>query len=453
MKNFIYLIFILITLFFITISCESNEKIEDFLNSSEKQIIEFTFNDGTPSIINQESKTIIANFPNNTDIKTLSAKAILSKEAKVIPNPEEKQNYSNPITYTVIAADESKSEYTVTVMVETVINNSEERDLLIKLFNTNPNNTLEWDINNLDISTWQGVTLKDGYINSLNVSGKGLENMPPEIEKLSRIEKLYLNNNSFKNMPKSIGKLSNLTGLYLNQNNLIELPKEISNLNKLKDLFIEQNSSLSIIPIEVCNLNKGILNLKKDDTTSCEIPTSNVGAPYGKAGEQTAVRIDEATDNPSHGFYEYLPKSYDPNSNKKYPVVLFLHGLGEKGNGESELPKLLRTGVPKLLKNGKHFEAIIISPQSKGGWFTEQAFLKLYNYITSHYPVDTKRFYVTGLSAGGGGTWIALDYHSDKIAAVVPICGAKNVRNPSPSLQNKPIWVHHNFADGTVGVG
>lgn len=173
--------------------------------------------------------------------------------------------------------------------------------------------------------------------------------------------------------------------------------------------------------------------------------------PYGNAGDQTAVVL--GSPGTPFGYYEYLPADFDPVSTTKYPLILFYHGLGEKGNGTTDLYKVLANGPPKLIKQGKNFNAIVISPQSASGWFSSANFLSLYNYIIANYPIDSKRVYVTGLSAGGGGVWSALSAHQDKIAAAVPICGAGRVPDPSTFLQQTPIWAHHNFSDPTVGSG
>lgn len=173
--------------------------------------------------------------------------------------------------------------------------------------------------------------------------------------------------------------------------------------------------------------------------------------PYGNAGDHTPVIL--GSPEAPFGYYEYLPTTFDVSSSTTYPLVLFYHGLGEKGNGTSELNKVLVNGPPKLIEQGTDFEAIIISPQSASGWFSPADFLSLYTYLTAHYPIDTNRIYVTGLSAGGGSTWNALKGHFEKIAAAVPICGAGSVSDPADFLQQTPIWAHHNFSDGTVGRG
>ncbi|WP_130734426.1 T9SS type A sorting domain-containing protein [Flavobacterium sp. J27] len=172
-------------------------------------------------------------------------------------------------------------------------------------------------------------------------------------------------------------------------------------------------------------------------------------APYGSAGQQTAVYLNSSNGIP-FGYYEYLPQNFTPTSGTSYPVLIFYHGIGEKGNGTTELYKVLANGTPKQIQQGMHFPAIVISPQKGSGWFSGADFLTLYNYLLLNYPIDTNRVYITGLSAGGGGVWQALNSHHDKIAAAVPICGAGSISNPALFLQNTNIWIHHNFGDTTV---
>ncbi len=172
--------------------------------------------------------------------------------------------------------------------------------------------------------------------------------------------------------------------------------------------------------------------------------------PYSQPGEQIAVPLD-MTDAP-FGYYEYLPEDFISSPGKVFPIVFFFHGSGERGNGTSELVKLLTHGPPKLIQSGKDYPAIIISLQAPGGFMSSADFLTIYNYFSQHYPVDLNRVYVTGLSAGGGGTWNALKAHYEKIAAAIPICGAGVVPDPASFLLNTPIWAFHNFNDGTVPI-
>ncbi len=164
------------------------------------------------------------------------------------------------------------------------------------------------------------------------------------------------------------------------------------------------------------------------------------------------------------GFYQALPAKYDSTS-LKYPLMIFLHGVGELGNGASDLPKVLVNAVPRLLNqksfppqfivNGTSFSFIVISPQFKQ-WPQPEDVNAMIDYAVSHYRIDTTRIYVSGLSMGGGAVWDYAIAHPTRIAAVVPICGASW---PSPAQCGNiasgklPVWAFHNLDDGTVGSG
>jgi predicted peptidase len=172
-----------------------------------------------------------------------------------------------------------------------------------------------------------------------------------------------------------------------------------------------------------------------------------------------------AIDTNSNGFYEYLPKGY--SKEKKYPLLIVLHGMGELGNGESDLPKVLRNGPMKLISNGtfpdsfvvndKVYRFIVFAPQFiRWPWpGTTQAIV---DYAVDHYAVDTTRIYLTGLSMGGGATWECVGNskkYAKKIAAVVPVCGASladSIKAQTIAAANLPVWATHNEGDRTVTV-
>jgi len=115
----------------------------------------------------------------------------------------------------------------------------------------------------------------------------------------------------------------------------------------------------------------------------------------------------------------YLPEKY-PKKRELYPLILFLHGAGERGTN-LELVKM--HGPPKLAEN-QDFPFIIVSPQCplNQRWNVELLHELLEN-IMVQYQVDPHRIYLTGLSMGGYGTWALAAAHPDKFAAIAPICG------------------------------
>ncbi len=171
------------------------------------------------------------------------------------------------------------------------------------------------------------------------------------------------------------------------------------------------------------------------------------------------------------GYYEYLPQGYydAANAGKKWPVILFIHGIGETGSGTGAvLTNITGVGLPYLITQGyfpKTFTVggqthsfIVIAPQFKS-WPSNADVEACLNYIAANYNTDLNRMYLTGLSMGGGVVW---DYASSntaasgRLAAIVPICGASS---PSTSKcqnmasTNLPVLATHNADDGVVGVG
>lgn len=164
------------------------------------------------------------------------------------------------------------------------------------------------------------------------------------------------------------------------------------------------------------------------------------------------------TTNSAQGYYEYLPQGYDSN-NQSYPLLVFIHGLGENGNGDSELDNLLATGIPRLIDDDQWDEQrpfIVLSPQnSQGGCTRSSAIHDFINFAKENYRINPQRVYLTGLSCGAIGSWDYLGNHvNSQIAAIVPIAGNGNpaFNNAGCELNRVPIWAFHGDNDGTVGV-
>lgn len=146
--------------------------------------------------------------------------------------------------------------------------------------------------------------------------------------------------------------------------------------------------------------------------------------------------------NPSgRGYYESLPSGY--GAGERFPLLVFLHGAGERGNGTlAELPRVLGQGPPKLIEEGKELPAIVISPQTATDW-SPSITTPFVSYLLDHYDVDPDRVYVTGTGIGGEGAWLYGSNHADTVAAIVPIAGAAG----GASLRNTPVWAFNNHAD------
>jgi predicted peptidase len=154
-----------------------------------------------------------------------------------------------------------------------------------------------------------------------------------------------------------------------------------------------------------------------------------------------------------YNYLLYLPKDYDKKT-MPYPLIIYLHGSSHRGN---DLNKLKGYGLPYVIDKGKEFNFIIASPQCPDGkyWSTENWFDSLYTELTTKYRVDTDRVYLTGISLGGYGTFIAGIEHSAQLAAIVPLCGGVNdsdMPRLCNTLKNMPILAFHGTADNVIPI-
>ena len=179
------------------------------------------------------------------------------------------------------------------------------------------------------------------------------------------------------------------------------------------------------------------------------ISLSNQGCE-NKYPEGTNIKI-EVDDGLDHLFF--LPNEYQEHREKEWPLILFLHGMGERGDN-LELIKI--HGIPKISEETDTFPFIAISPQCPiNHEWTDQAMqmdlIVLLESVIDNYRVDKDKIYVTGLSMGGYGTWSLLSERPDLFAAAVPICGGGVPGLDIPdSIKDVPIWVFHGGKDKVV---
>jgi len=172
--------------------------------------------------------------------------------------------------------------------------------------------------------------------------------------------------------------------------------------------------------------------------------------------------------------YKYRIYVPSEKSDKAPPVMLFLHGAGERGSDNEAQTKV---GLAPAISQQKDFPFIVVMPQCpRGRWWSEpdmqaQA-LKALEQTIEEFKCDQSRVYLTGLSMGGYGLWAIAASHPGKFAALAPVCGGVRPPRPVPvqpgtldmsKMENPyafvaekvgktPVWVFHGGADSVVPV-
>jgi predicted peptidase len=172
-------------------------------------------------------------------------------------------------------------------------------------------------------------------------------------------------------------------------------------------------------------------------------------------------------DGAQHRYQVYVPRDY--TASQDWPVVLFLHGAGERGDDG-----LIQTqvGLPAAVRfNVERWPAIMLMPQVAEdatwvGKFGDVALAAL-DATESEYRTDVDRTYLTGLSMGGAGAWYLGSRHAERFAALVAVCGyvTGTARHPGPFVDSEepfselaeavaglPIWIFHGGADQVIPV-
>ncbi len=175
--------------------------------------------------------------------------------------------------------------------------------------------------------------------------------------------------------------------------------------------------------------------------------------PVDTGGIHRAYPLGET--NADFGHYVYTPGGYE-NDGPEYPLIIFLHGWGERGDSgmdEKILDRVLSHGPPKLIRLGQwdpKYPFIVVSPQLVTEYWPTEKVHRFIEYVIENFQINTNRIFLTGLSLGGGGCWYYVgEIDNNYAAAIVPICGSGNdflVNN----LRKVPIWAFHGAKDDLV---
>lgn len=156
----------------------------------------------------------------------------------------------------------------------------------------------------------------------------------------------------------------------------------------------------------------------------------------------------------------YLPKNY-AETDEAFPIVMFLHGSGQRGN---DLSNLAETGLPQNIEAGADYPFIVLAPQCpENQWWAQysEALLQLVDATMQNYRVNEKRVYLTGLSMGGFGVWHLATEYPNRFHAIAPICGfagdpliAYLFGYPErlKRIAHIPVWAFHGDADPVVPI-
>ena len=185
------------------------------------------------------------------------------------------------------------------------------------------------------------------------------------------------------------------------------------------------------------------------------------------AAQQTAKSLI-ASNSSFVGFLEYKPADYNVDLTVKYPVIIFLHGMGERGNGSTQIWSVANNAIPRYIQqgnpmrffwNGKWETFLVLSPQLSTIYFDWVDFYteEMIKYAKANLRIDTNRIIVTGLSLGGGGAWhysTSSLTNAQQLSAVAPVCGTcSGVTYSNIATAKLPLWAFHATNDGTVGAG
>jgi len=170
----------------------------------------------------------------------------------------------------------------------------------------------------------------------------------------------------------------------------------------------------------------------------------------------TAADGPAAADGRALEYLLFLPATYGQDPAQRWPLILFLHGAGERG---SDIALVRKHGIARIAdEQAGTFPFVAISPQcpAEHRW-TEyvDVLLDIVEQVSAGYAIDRDRVYLTGLSMGGQGTWVVAAAAPERFAAIAPICGPRRPLTDDwearvRALARTPVWAFHGAQDPVV---
>ena len=174
------------------------------------------------------------------------------------------------------------------------------------------------------------------------------------------------------------------------------------------------------------------------------VSCAGVVPPAGQSPQRFAATVRKRV---SYRYLLYLPKAYAAEPERRWPLLLFLHGSGERG---ADLARVRTHGPPKWLDGRDDFPFVVVSPQCpEGARWEADALAALLDDVTRRLRVDPDRVTVTGLSMGGRGTWDLAMSFPGRFAGIAPVCGGA-LPDRACRLKGVPVRSYHGAKDGVV---
>lgn len=148
----------------------------------------------------------------------------------------------------------------------------------------------------------------------------------------------------------------------------------------------------------------------------------------------------------AYDFWLYAPQGYSSDTNRKYPLFIFLHGASCCG---SNMNRSLRYGPINAMHYGLKLNAMVIAPQNTGGSWKPARVKAILDWAKQNCRIDADSIYVLGMSLGGYGTMDFVGTYPGEVAAAMALCGGCSLKDVTP-LGDVPLWIIHGTADRAV---